>query len=248
MGNDTMRPAYNFEPKCRVDMLTREEWTKGPESPPVVKGLFWYTDGSRTQGGRAGARDYGQSLGRRLSISLRKYVTVFQAEKYAILTCTYEIQANARSEKYISICSDSQAALKALQAAKTTSPLVWQCQRAFNDISTYHSVGLFWVPGHSRIRGNEIVDELAREGSVHHFVGPEPALGVSRQNIKKKIQCWLDKQHMSLWQGLASTQRQARELIPGLHIAAKTMLLSFNRTQSRVVIGLLTRHNTLRRH
>jgi hypothetical protein len=56
---------------------------------------------------------------------------------YAILACVYEIQANARSEKYINICSDSQAALKALQAAKTTSTLVWQCQRALNDISTY---------------------------------------------------------------------------------------------------------------
>jgi hypothetical protein len=28
MGNDIMRPAYNFEPKYRVVMLTREEWTK----------------------------------------------------------------------------------------------------------------------------------------------------------------------------------------------------------------------------
>jgi hypothetical protein len=51
MGNDIMRQAYNFEPKCRVDMLAREEWTKGPGSPPVVKGLIWYTDGSRMQGG-----------------------------------------------------------------------------------------------------------------------------------------------------------------------------------------------------
>jgi hypothetical protein len=60
-------------------------------------------------------------------------------------------------------------------------------------------------PGHSGIRGNEIADELAREGSAHQFVGPEPALGVSRQSIRKKIQCWLDKQHLTLWHGLAGT-------------------------------------------
>jgi ribonuclease HI len=139
-------------------------------------------------GGRgARARVYGQSLNRRLSISLGKYVTVLQAKIYAILACVYEIQSNVRSEKYISICSDSRAALKALQAAKTTSPLVRQCQRALNDISTYHSVRLFWVPGHSGIRGNEIADELAREGSVHHFVGPELALGFFRQSIMKKF-------------------------------------------------------------
>ena len=34
----------------------------------------------------------------------------------------------------------------------------------------------------------------------------------------------------------------------GLDLATRARLLSFNRTQSRVVIGLLTGHNTLRRH
>jgi ligand-binding sensor protein len=81
-------------------------------------------------------------------MSLGKNVTVFQAEIYAILACVCEIQNRVRSEKHISICSASQAALEALQAMKTTSPLVRQCQKALVDISTYHSVGLFWVPGH----------------------------------------------------------------------------------------------------
>jgi hypothetical protein len=73
-------------------------------------------------------------------------------------------------------------------------------------------------------------------------------LGFSRQSIGNKIQCLLYKQHTALWQGLAGTQRQARELISDLRLAAETRLLSFNRTQSRVVTGLLTGHNTLRRH
>jgi hypothetical protein len=51
-----------------------------------------------------------------------------------------------------------------------------------------------------------------------------------------------------MWQGLAGTQREARELILGPRTAARNRLLSFSRTQSRVVIGLLTGHNTLRRH
>jgi len=37
-------------------------------------------------------------------------------------------------------------------------------------------------------------------------------------------------------------------LILGSRPIAKNMLLSCNRTQSRVVIGLLTGHNTMRRH
>ena len=57
----------------------------------------------------------------------------------------------------------------------------------------------------------------------------------------------MEKKHLALWRGPCSTQRQARELISGPDPAMGARLLSFNRTQSRVVIGLLTGHNTLRR-
>ena len=92
-----------------------------------------------TEGTKAGV--CGQSLGRRLSISIGKHATVFQTVVYAILACVYESQMNSRPEKYVTICSDSQAALKALQSAKTTSLLVQQCQKALNDIFTQHTVG-----------------------------------------------------------------------------------------------------------
>jgi len=53
---------------------------------PVVKGLVWFMAGSRAvEGAGAGAGVYGQSVDRRLSISLRKHATVFQVEVYAIL-------------------------------------------------------------------------------------------------------------------------------------------------------------------
>jgi hypothetical protein len=99
--------------------------------------------------GEAEARAYGQSLGTGLSISLGRYATVFQAEINAILTCAYKIQMNAKPEKYISICSDSQASWKTLQSAKTMSPLVQWFQKAVNDISTHHFAGFlgprtFW--------------------------------------------------------------------------------------------------------
>jgi len=102
-----MRPVFNSIPKCRVTLLTREEWIRGPGTPPAVKGLIWYTDGSRMLGG-ARARDYGQSLGRRLSICPGKYAAVFQAEILAILACVYEIQMNDTQGKYINIYSDTR--------------------------------------------------------------------------------------------------------------------------------------------
>jgi hypothetical protein len=96
MGVDVMKPVFNLEPKYRVTMLTREEWTRGPGTP-VVKGLVCYTDGSRTAEG-TGAEVYGQSVNRRLSISLGKHATVFQAEIFAILACVHDIETQDRPE------------------------------------------------------------------------------------------------------------------------------------------------------
>jgi hypothetical protein len=55
--------------------------------------------------------------------------------------------------------------------------------------------------------------------------------------------------YWELWKlGLISTQRQAWKLISGLSPTIKARLLSFNRTQSRVVTGPFTGHNNLRRY
>ena len=70
--------------------------------------------------------------------------------------------------------------------------------------------------------------------------------GLQAEN--KKIKCWMKNQHLVLWCGPCCAQRQVRELISGPDLATKAWLLSINRTQSRIVIGLLTGHNTLRRH
>jgi len=96
----------------------------------------------------------------------------------------------------------------------------------------------------------EIANQLTRQCSVQKFVRPDPSLGggVSNQNIKLKIKRWVENQHFAMWCGPSSTHRQARKLISGPSQTRKTRLLSSNRTQYRVLTGLLTRHNTLRRH
>jgi hypothetical protein len=76
----------------------------------------------------------------------------------SILAFVYKIQMNVRLEKYINICFDSYVALKALQTAKRTSPLVWQGQMALSDISNHHSVGLLWDSGQSGVHGSEVAN------------------------------------------------------------------------------------------
>ena len=45
-----MRPVFNLETLYRVTMLTTEECTTGPGTPPIIKGLIWYSDGSQMWG------------------------------------------------------------------------------------------------------------------------------------------------------------------------------------------------------
>ena len=79
MAVDVMKPVVNLEPIYTVTMLTRDEWTRGPGTPPAVKRLIWFTGGSRTMQA-TGAGVCGKSVDRRLIISLGKHATVFQAE------------------------------------------------------------------------------------------------------------------------------------------------------------------------
>jgi len=109
-------------------------------------------------------------------------------------------------------------------------------------------VGLFRVPGHAGIRGNETADGLARGGAALSFVGPEPVLGVSRRDLQTRLGRWLVNQHEALWQGLGDTQRQARDFISGPSLGTRAKFMTLSRVQSRAVTGLLTGHNTLRRH
>jgi hypothetical protein len=51
------------------------------------------------------------------------------------------------------------------------------------------------VLGYEGIVGNETADQLARPGSEHLFIGPEPACGISVRVAKKAVRDWSNINH-----------------------------------------------------
>jgi hypothetical protein len=96
------------------------------------------------------------------------------------------------------------------------------------------------VSGHGGIVGKETTDQLARTGSEHPFIGPEPACGMA-------VRDWMNRNHKKHC-GSTTGLKKAKRLIPGPSVKRTKELLKLNRDQVRWVVGLFTGHCHLKRH
>jgi hypothetical protein len=55
------------------------------------------------------------------------------------------------------------------------------------------------VPGHEGIVGNKTADQLARTGSEHPLIGPEPVCGISIGVAKKAVRDWTNRSHKNIF-------------------------------------------------
>jgi hypothetical protein len=97
------------------------------------------------------------------------------------------------------------------------------------------------------IDGNEIADQLARQGSSHPFIGPEPALGISAKVARGVIRYWASRKHEEHWQSLRG-RKQAKGFLKNPSARKAGELLNLSRNQLRIMTGLLTGHCHLKGH
>jgi hypothetical protein len=107
-----MIPRHVYDKHFMVRFPDRSEWKDGLQANRKG-GPIWYTNGSKPNKG-TGAGVYGYGTRQKLSFSLGKYITVFQAQVYAIKAYTLDNLDRNYANRNIYILSDSQAANKVL--------------------------------------------------------------------------------------------------------------------------------------
>jgi hypothetical protein len=121
MGIDKVIPRHAYDRPFTVGFPDRGEW-KDMFQPNRKQGLIWYTDGSKTCKG-TGAGVFGYGTRRKLSFSLGKYTTVFQAEVYGIKECAVEtLDKVIKTEIFRKYTTVFQAEVYAIKACAVDTP------------------------------------------------------------------------------------------------------------------------------
>jgi hypothetical protein len=147
----------------------------------------------------------------------------------------------------IYILSDSQADIKALDSFQINSKSIWDCHQSLVKLAEHKRIQLLWVPRNMRNDGNERADQLARQGSSHPLIAPEPAIGTSAKVAREVIRDWESRKHEEYWQSIHG-QRQAKGFLKRPSATRAGELSNFSRNQVQIMMGLLTRHSHLKGH
>ena len=127
-----------------------------------------YTDGSMTETGDSGFGFFIPALDIKKSYYIGKHFSIFTAELYAILMALHCI-CNTKYDLYqILICVDSMSVLNVLQTwdCKTRPDIVFEIKFLIHTlIERGLHIVFTWVPSHVNIRGNEVADKSAKQGT-----------------------------------------------------------------------------------
>ena len=150
-----------------------------------------FTDGSKTdEGVGCAALSFSETKPKKLSLRLPADASIYTAElKALILALKLAYQS---TEKSFLILSDSLSALQAIASRSFGHPLLFE----FHELHTSllhdnFNICFAWVPSHVGIRGNEMVDNIAKESIEDEVSSTGIPYSDCRRKVNQYIQdCW----------------------------------------------------------
>jgi len=172
--------------------------------------------------------------------------TVYQAEIIAIQKAATWLHSQEIQHQNITIHSDSQASLDALDKVTIHSKTVLACVEALNLLGGNNKLGLRWVKAHVGNHGNETADSLAKRGTT---LGEGKVVGVFDPVINQKtnIKKFYTRRWNNQWKKYPEA-RQTKIWFPQTDKHKSKKLLQLNRTLLGKTVQFLTGHNNLMRH
>jgi transcriptional antiterminator len=141
--------------------------------------------------------------------------------------------------KNIIIFSDSQAAIKALQACHVNSRTVLESIEKLNSLARNNTVNIIWVPAHIGITGNERADRMANESIDRNEV--ERVTYIPWSHIDSILEAMEREESNNLWRKNQKC-RHSKLFIGNRSKKLRERLFKLNKSDLRIVIKIITGH------
>ncbi len=247
---DQIVPIHTPNPRYSVILEERQLAVESEMGIPHTD-LKCFTDGSKMEGGEAGAGVVvfsGAQLEGGYSLYLGRSATVYQAEVVAIATAAQHLHSKGTRGETIHFLSDSRATLLSLKAPKIVRKTVSECVNNLNRLAARDNTILVrWIPGHTGVDGNEEADKRAKEGARTQTMGPEPFLPVAQAEVKHEVHQWALDEHRARWTQREDC-RQAHEAMGWPSRGTVAKLTALGRADLRLATQAITGHCNLNRH
>ena len=239
----------------RCDAIPKEKsWIKkykveeNMDGTDITQGLRLYTDGSRLDDNSG----YGAVLMNDDQIcdetfgSIGTQATVYQAECYAIL---HGLDMVERTTKEITILSDNQALVKALDSEVTTDKSIRMLKTKLNQAVELNNtkIKIKWIKAHVGYPGNEYADDLAKKGTELILYGPEPIVPLSKPVLKNEIRKIVHKMWEERWENRTDA-RQTAIFFPKIDLKRSSELTQLSKEAISITVRAITGHDHRSRH